>query len=307
MAPLEGQLDDTKRFEWTQPTVACYDSNTVSVVSAPRHWRDFAFVRNASHVEFEEGSVAHDVHVEGLRNVQEIGFRQCDFIQSPHALARCRSLRFMSCENLHDLGELTSVKHLNISGSRTATNVHKLTLLESLVVGSTYPAALPSVATSLTAAAVSVPWSSMPLVVSELHLKHCQSLSGCEMLEDVSSLGGVHALDLSYCTRIRDVSALGFVHTLNLAGTLVEVVADLKTVYDLNLSGCPCVNDDQVNALGLNHTLNLMGCSKLTRVDGLRFVHTLNIANCVGLTDVSMLRHVHTLDLTGCIHLEPCC
>ncbi|RHZ37088.1 hypothetical protein DYB31_007254 [Aphanomyces astaci] len=520
-------------------------TNTLSVVSVPRHWQSFAFVRNACRVEFEDGSVAHDSHLEGLQNVREVGFRQCDFIQSPSALARCHTLRFVSCDALADVSSLTHVKHLNIAGSRAATNAHKLTALETLVTGSTFSSSpLPAVSRGLTASAVNVPWAAMPLLLSELHLKQCHtlpsavafqvtsvtlsscdqlesiacfrlashleivrtrllhidafvgfsllqsirlqastclqhvtalqhvhdvslslcvnlqdisplahansveisccpqlqsvtalswvphvslsrcadlvdvsglthnhvvrvsecyrvtqvstlrerchtvdiarcfritdadllhqgsmhtvtlsgcnlgpdhpstwtdhatmcsldlsnnldivhvaslahlhtihlnrtsvrvvaplahvhtlSLSGCELLEDVSALGGVHTLDLSYCTSVRDVSALGLVHTLNLAGTLVDVVADLKTVYDLNLSGCPCISDDQVNQLVFNHTLSLMGCGQLTRVDGLGNVHTLNLANCVGLTDVSMLGHIHTLDLTGCVNV----
>ncbi|RLO06041.1 hypothetical protein DYB28_004952 [Aphanomyces astaci] len=520
-------------------------TNNLSVVSVPRHWQSFAFVRNACRVEFEDGSVAHDSHLEGLQNVREVGFRQCDFIQSPSALARCHTLRFVSCDALADVSSLTHVKHLNIAGSRAATNAHKLTALATLVTGSTFSSSpLPAVSCGLTASAANVPWTAMPLLLSELHLKQCHtlpsavafqvtsvtlsscdqlesiacfrlashleivrtrllhidafvgfsllqsirlqastclqhvtalqhvhdvslslcvnlqdisplahansveisccpqlqsvtalswvphvslsrcadlvdvsglthnhvvrvsecyrvtqvsalrerchtldiarcfritdadllhqgsmhtvtlsgcnlgpdhpstwtdhatlcsldlsnnldivhvaslahlhtihlnrtsvrvvaplahvhtlSLSGCELLEDVSALGGVHTLDLSYCTSVRDVSALGLVHTLNLAGTLVDVVADLKTVYDLNLSGCPCIADDQVNQLVFNHTLSLMGCGQLTRVDRLGNVHTLNLANCVGLTDVSMLGHIHTLDLTGCVNV----
>ncbi|RHZ20983.1 hypothetical protein DYB37_001444 [Aphanomyces astaci] len=553
MAPLQGQLVGTKRYEWTTLPPAIGTSlsrcssttNTLSVVSVPRHWQSFAFVRNACRVEFEDGSVAHDSHLEDLQNVREVGFRQCDFIQSPSALARCHTLRFVSCDALADVSSLTHVKHLNIAGSRAATNAHKLTALETLVTGSTFSSSpLPAVSRGLTASAVNVPWAAMPLLLSELHLKQCHtlpsavafqvtsvtlsscdqlesiacfrlashleivrtrllhvdafvgfsllqsirlqastclqhvtalqhvhdvslslcvnlqdvsplahansveisccpqlqsvtalswvphvslsrcadlvdvsglthnhvvrvsecyrvtqvstlrerchtvdiarcfritdadllgqgsmhtvtlsgcnlgpdhpstwtdhatlcsldlsnnldivhvaslahlhtihlnrtsvrvvaplahvhtlSLSGCELLEDVSALGGVHTLDLSYCTSVRDVSALGLVHTLNLAGTLVDVVADLKTVYDLNLSGCPCISDDQVNQLVFNHTLSLMGCGQLTRVDGLGNVHTLNLANCVGLTDVSMLGHIHTLDLTGCVNV----
>ncbi|ETV99591.1 hypothetical protein H310_08245 [Aphanomyces invadans] len=278
MAPLEGQLDDTKRFEWTQPTVACYDSNTVSVVSAPRHWRDFAFVRNASHVEFEEGSIAHDVHVEGLRNVQEIGFRQCDFIESPHALARCRSLRFLSCENLHDLGELTSVKHLNISGSRTATNVHKLTLLESLVVGSTYPAALPSVATSLTAAAVSVPWSSMPLVVSELHLKHCQSLPSSIPFQATSvSLSSCEQLETIRCFRL--ASHVEMVRTRLLH---VDAFRGFSLLQSIRLQASTCLQD----------------------VSALRNVHDVSLSLCVNLQDVAPLAHANSIDISCCPQIQ---
>jgi hypothetical protein len=97
---------------------------------------------------------------------------------------------------------------------------------------------------------------------------------------------------------------LGAVHTLNLAGTFVEIIAPLATVFDLDLSGCHCISNDQVNQLRFNHTLRLNGCTQLTSVAGLASVHTLSLVNCTGLTDVSMLKHVHTLDLTGCIHLE---
>ena len=84
------------------------------------------------------------------------------------------------------------------------------------------------------------------------------NLTGCNNIEDVSSLGKVHTLNLNNCNKIKDVSKL-------------------KTVYELYLNSCQNITDVRELGNGCVHTLDIRWCKNIT-------------------TDVSLLASIHNLE-----------
>ncbi|KAF0694742.1 Aste57867_14418 [Aphanomyces stellatus] len=320
MAPLQGQVEDNViKAATLVPYLSTSSTNTVREVYAPRHWQDFAFMRNAARVEFGDGSVAFDVHLDGLRNVRELEFRQCDFLEAPHALAHCRVLRFVSCDNLHDLSGLASVEHLDIAGSRLVAHIDALPAVRSIVTGSSFKSALPSSAavTSVTAPAAAVPWCDLRSL-TDLHLKQCHALpatipfqvdsvflSSCEQLESVACFRRAAHVELVR-TRLLAVDAFhGFslLRSIRLqASTCLHDLSALRHVHEVSLS--LCVNLQDISPLAEANTVEISCCPQIHAVAALAHVPTLSLSRCADLVDLTGLTHNTVVRISECYRVE---
>ncbi|OQS02022.1 hypothetical protein THRCLA_21528 [Thraustotheca clavata] len=223
-------------------------------------------------------------HVGHLQHLHTLELVRCHRVVDSNALANGKhfavTLSGCNITNVDAWYRHQTLHTMDLSNNHDLTSVDSLGFLHTLRLDSTGVISLES-----------------------LRNLHSISLSGCDWIEDVSPLANAHTIDLSYCMSLENVAPLSHVHTLNLTGTNVSKVSCLQLVYDLNLTGCHSITDDEVNELIYIHTLVLDGCYQLTKVHGLKFVHSLSLANCIGIKDVSMLGHVHSLTLTGCLNI----
>ncbi|CAK4974274.1 unnamed protein product [Aphanomyces euteiches] len=290
-----------------------FSANTIQEFSAPRHWQSFAFVRHAARIDFGDGSVIRDCHLEQLQHVPELEFRQCDLIESPHALANCRVLRFISCDGLTDVGGLSDVQDLTVTGSRHVLNLDKLGNLRVLATGSSFASPIPSVSSCLTAPARSTPWSSFNFL-DELHLKQCHelpesidfqvasvSLSSCESLESIACFNRAAQLELVRTRALTPEPFQGFslLQSIRIqASTCLVDLSDLANVHHVSLS--LCVNLQDIAPLASANTVELSCCPQLQSVAPLQYVPNVTLSRCADLTDVSSLTHNTVVRLSEC-------
>lgn len=155
-------------------------------------------------------------------------------------------------------------------------------------------------------------------------LKNCTTLglSNCDLITNVSSLGGVHQLCLSYYHNIADLSPLSHVHSLVLHGHKLKDLSIFSHNTTLDLTECEGVEDisplaksSTLETLRLESTkiadisplaesktlvtLDLWECSEITDISPLCNIPTLThlvLSRCYGITDISSLEKAQALE-----------